>query len=251
MTSTGVTFTAVTADGMDSAGGGYASPWRPSVFRDMLGPATFPLMSQDTPRRSPDPRTVRTRAAILHAAAELFTDEGFEATSVATVARRAGVGISSIYLHFPSKSALVDEIIGAAVARHADAFELARTRATPDERLLAIGRAYLAFAEAEPAAARAIALSGSEPSTVEGAHARDFLEGLVDDVEFSVRGLVADGRLPANALHGAVALVIAAILGIAEQVVRRDALAILPEVGWAALGLIARTAGLSEPRPIS
>jgi AcrR family transcriptional regulator len=208
-------------------------------------------MSHDTPRRSPDPRTVRTRAAILRAAGELFTDEGFEATSVATVARRAGVGISSIYLHFPSKSALVDEIIGAAVERHADAFERARAEAAPGERLLALGRAYLAFAEAEPAAARAIALSGSEPSTVEGSRARDFLEGLVDDVELSVRGLVAAGRLPATALHCAVALTIATILGIAEQVVRRDALAILPDVGWAALGLLAGLAGVSEASSVS
>lgn len=208
-------------------------------------------MSQDTPRRSPDPRTVRTRAAILQAASDLFTEEGFEATSVATVAKRAGVGISSIYLHFPSKSALVDELIGAAVERHAEAFAHARAEASPDARLLALGSAYLAFAEDEPAAARAIALSGSEPATVEGARAREFLEGLVDDVELSVRGLVADGRLPASALHGAVALVLAAILGIAEQVVRRDALAILPEVGRSALGLVAGLAGIAEARPIS
>lgn len=204
-------------------------------------------MPQDTPRRAPDPRTVRTRAAILRAASELFSAEGFETTSVATVARQAGVGISSIYLRFPSKASLVDEVIGVAVDRHAAAFDAARGVEAPEARLLAIGRAYLAFAEAEPAAARAIALSGPEPSTVEGRRARDFLEGLVDDLELAVRGLVAQGRLPAGALHGAVAVAVAGILGLADQVVRRDALAILPEVAWSSLGLLAELAGVTAP----
>ncbi len=202
-------------------------------------------MAPELPRRTTDPRTLRTRAAILRAATELFTREGFEATSVANVARLAGVGISSIYLHFPSKAALLDEVIGAAVDRHAPSFDEARAIDAPDLRLQALGAAYLAFAETEPAAARALALSGAEPTAVDGRKARDFLEGLVDDVELSVRGLVAQGRLPATALHGAVAVAVAGILGLADQLVRRDALAILPEVARSGLTLLGTWAGLN------
>ncbi len=200
-------------------------------------------MATHSPRRAPDPRTVRTRAAILDAAAQLFSSDGIEATSVATVARTAGVGISSIYLHFPSKAALIDELIGAALLRHEAAFASAQAIVAPDARLAAIGAAYLGFASAEPAAARALALCGAEPDTVAGHRARDFLEGLVDDIEQCVRGLVSAGRAPASALHAGVALATASILGVAELVARRDALAIMPEVGEAALQLHALWGG--------
>ena len=52
-------------------------------------------------RAPDDPRVVRTREAVLKAAAELLGEEGPEAVSHQRVAERAGVGRATVYRHWP------------------------------------------------------------------------------------------------------------------------------------------------------
>ncbi|WP_342373741.1 TetR/AcrR family transcriptional regulator [Myxococcus stipitatus] len=86
---------------------------------------------------SSDPRT-----AILEAASEVFVRYGFKKASVEDIARKAGVGKGSIYLHFESKEALFE-----ACARkgHAEALAelkgMVRGLPTPTEQL----RAYIHY----------------------------------------------------------------------------------------------------------
>src|ERR1700712_2605945 len=49
----------------------------------------------------------RNRDALLEAAAAAFTEHGID-TSLEDVARRAGVGIGTLYRHFPTREALVE-----------------------------------------------------------------------------------------------------------------------------------------------
>ena len=56
-----------------------------------------------------DPKVRRTR--LLDAAADLFVRLGFDKTTVADVAREAGVGKGSVYLHFDSKEALLEALM--------------------------------------------------------------------------------------------------------------------------------------------
>ena len=71
-------------------------------------------------------RKDRTRAALLGAALELFARQGYEATTTAAIARRAGVSEMTLFRHFPTKDALLvddpyDPLIGQAItARPAD-----------------------------------------------------------------------------------------------------------------------------------
>jgi len=63
----------------------------------------------------------RTRAALLHAALELFDERGYEDTPVAAIAQRAGVTEMTFFRHFPSKEAVLlsdpyDPLIAEAVA---------------------------------------------------------------------------------------------------------------------------------------
>jgi AcrR family transcriptional regulator len=51
----------------------------------------------------------RNRQRILRAAAEIFTERGLAAT-LDEVARRAGVGVGTVYRRFPDKEALADEL---------------------------------------------------------------------------------------------------------------------------------------------
>ncbi len=53
------------------------------------------------------PRSDEKRQQILNAAAELFTREGYERTSLEQVAEEAGVSKQTIYNNFPSKEALL------------------------------------------------------------------------------------------------------------------------------------------------
>ncbi len=69
-----------------------------------------------------------TKARILEVAAELFHDQGFEATGVATILRHAGAHSGSLYHFFPSKEAL----LGGVMERHLRA--LRPTLLDPAER---------------------------------------------------------------------------------------------------------------------
>ncbi|MFH8248954.1 TetR family transcriptional regulator [Microbacterium sp. B2969] len=66
--------------------------------------------------------TEKTRSALLRAALELFAERGFEATTAAAIAQRAGVTEMTFFRYFPTKdSVLVDDpydpVIGEAIAR--------------------------------------------------------------------------------------------------------------------------------------
>ena len=78
----------------------------------------------------------RNRARILDAARELFAERASPSVQIDDVARRAGVGVGTVYRHFPDKEALMGELVR-------ERFELfnARLRAAlADERCGAVRR---------------------------------------------------------------------------------------------------------------
>lgn len=193
-------------------------------------------MNTETPRRAPDPRTARTRAAILAATKELLTEQGVEATTIATIAKRAAVGTSSVYVHFASKQELIAELIATALAAQSVPFELAGTVRSPLERIFARGQAYLAFAQAEPAAARALLASGLEPTSPD-APGVTFLDELLLGVEHDLNAAVKAGEISAVSIPAATSLVFALWEGVVDQAVRCDLLAVAPDVASATLQL--------------
>lgn len=71
-------------------------------------------MSAADKKASPTPRPAAareaahdTRARILHTAFQLFHEQGFHATGIATILREANVNAGSLYHFFPSKEALL------------------------------------------------------------------------------------------------------------------------------------------------
>ncbi|GAA2238445.1 ScbR family autoregulator-binding transcription factor [Streptomyces nogalater] len=54
---------------------------------------------------------MRTRAALLHAAAETFAEYGFAGTTVSRIAERAGLTLGALYFHFKSKEELARLIV--------------------------------------------------------------------------------------------------------------------------------------------
>src|SRR5262245_958669 len=60
----------------------------------------------------PDRRRPSARGALLAAAGAEFADKGYEAATVAGIARRAGVTTGAVYAHFESKLELLLEAVG-------------------------------------------------------------------------------------------------------------------------------------------
>ncbi|MEV5065164.1 ScbR family autoregulator-binding transcription factor [Streptomyces sp. NPDC053794] len=54
---------------------------------------------------------MRTRRAILEAAAEVFDENGYQAATIGEVLNRAGVTKGALYFHFPSKQALAQGVL--------------------------------------------------------------------------------------------------------------------------------------------
>ena len=75
----------------------------------------------------------RNRAKLLAAAAEALAEGGLD-TQVEDIARRAGVGVGTLYRHFPTKEALVDALARAHFERLADIVEAVDRGADPWEQ---------------------------------------------------------------------------------------------------------------------
>ncbi len=82
---------------------------QPPTTPDTAAPATSPA-AEVTPElhaKALRADAQRNRDALLEAAAAAFTEHGTH-TSLEDVARRAGVGIGTLYRHFPTREALVE-----------------------------------------------------------------------------------------------------------------------------------------------
>lgn len=89
-----------------------------------------------------------TRQRILDAAAKVFRDAGYAGARMADIAAAAGLqGAGSLYYHFPSRDALVEEVLRAGVAHTVDfvkrAAEELPAEATPGDRLRVAMRSHL------------------------------------------------------------------------------------------------------------
>ena len=72
------------------------------------------------------PRLANTRAPreeILHAAAELFVDHGFAATSTRDIAEKVGIRQASLYYHFAGKPGILAELLELSVQPSLDQVE--------------------------------------------------------------------------------------------------------------------------------
>jgi AcrR family transcriptional regulator len=82
----------------------------PVPFEGSKNRNLYSVLSATTSSRTPRADAVRNRLRVLDAAQEAFADHGDEA-QMDDVARRAGVGVGTLYRHFPTKSALAAAVL--------------------------------------------------------------------------------------------------------------------------------------------
>ncbi len=102
----------------------------------------------------------RNRERILQSAREVFAEYGAEA-QIDDVARRAGVGVGTVYRHYPTKEALLTELVRQKFQRFADAARDALERdGEPFELLADLMRANAAELARDTATQQAFAGAG-------------------------------------------------------------------------------------------
>ena len=90
----------------------------------------------------------RNRDKLLAAAVELFAERGTEG-SLEEVAKRAGVGIGTLYRHFPTRDALVEAAYRNEVAQLRAAADELLAELPPDEALEAFMRRFVDYGTAK------------------------------------------------------------------------------------------------------
>jgi AcrR family transcriptional regulator len=95
-----------------------------SVVNNTVAPMGVTVVSRDQslmsvsmspavePKKADTKKAERTQANIVAAAIELFTEQGYDATTMRQVAERAGVSVGNSYYYFKSKEELVQAFYG-------------------------------------------------------------------------------------------------------------------------------------------
>lgn len=127
---------------------------------------------------------------VFHAAVEEFAERGYDAASMNTLVRRAGISKGSLFTYFRSKAGLFDAVVDRAAGRIRQDLRHLRDRSQDlpfAQRLEALVVAGFSFIDQHPRLARiyfSLLQRGSAPGGVSRAEAlrtrsRDFLEELI------------------------------------------------------------------------
>src|SRR5689334_10278889 len=120
----------------------------------------------------------RNRERLLQAATAAFTAHG-GSVSLESIAREAGVGIGTLYRHFPNREALVEAIYRAELADVAAAAEQLLTRHPPKVALRRWMDRYASFVAAKRGMAESLHAIFDSGALVPS-HTRDSIVGAVE-----------------------------------------------------------------------
>ena len=113
--------------------------------------------------RKPRSDVLRNRSRLLEAARTVFSAGGREATLEA-VAKAAGVGIGTLYRHFPTREALFEAVYRREVQQLADLAKRLEEEAEPIEALRQWMRSFVKFVVTKKGMSAALAFTVSKDS---------------------------------------------------------------------------------------
>lgn len=192
---------------------------------------TFRAMPPRAPPKRKD--AIATRARLVRAALDLFTSQGYRATTTIDLAARADAAEATIYRHFTGKDALFNEALrealrfGVSLAREGE-----RTRGLAcRERLQRIGRGLVEGAGRDPALVLMLLRRGPGPPLDEanGHLAREWTGLLTQAIAAGKQ----DGTVRAGAAEVWASIWLAVVAHAVERVAAHDWRADHPNVGLA------------------
>lgn len=136
----------------------------------------------------PEGRSVREK--VLAAAVQLFAEYGYHAAPLRDIARIAGIQAASIYYHYPSKQALLVEIMETYMRRLNENLErIVRKQASPQQRLHEAIANHIRLHTSYKAE---FFIIDTEIRALEGEH-RTYVLSLRDHYEALLQGLLREG----------------------------------------------------------
>src|ERR1700753_3345013 len=115
------------------------------------------------PARRPRADAVRNRERVLEAAKAMFSAGGPDA-SLEAVAKRAGVGIGTLYRHFPTREALFEAVYRREVEQLGELAEQLKSEAAPVDALRRWLRSNVEFVATKKGMSAALALAAHSSS---------------------------------------------------------------------------------------
>src|SRR6201997_5383786 len=112
--------------------------------------------------RRPRADAVRNRERVLEAAKAVFSAGGPDA-SLDAVAKRAGVGIGTLYRHFPTREALFEAVYRREVQQLSELAEQLKDETSPVEALRRWLRSNVRFVATKKGMSAALALAAYKP----------------------------------------------------------------------------------------
>ena len=137
------------------------------------------------PRRR-DPKNTRER--LIRAALELFTTQGYHASTTPQVARKAGVAEGTIYRHFTSKQQLLNEIYRGAVRMFTQIVAQTPSRTSCRDRMKDVADRWGEVAAQDPPLAKLVFVS--PPWSLLDEKSREAYE----QMRFELEKVVASGK---------------------------------------------------------
>lgn len=140
---------------------------------------------------------LRSNDRILKKALELFSEKGYEATSVREICEAADITKPTLYHFYGSKEGVYRALVEGALERFRDDILRALEGESPlRERLLRVARAYLDAATREPDLARFVmALSHNPQHSAPQTDFVGFYQGLLSEIARVVDAAVARGEI--------------------------------------------------------
>jgi AcrR family transcriptional regulator len=124
---------------------------------------TVGIAQREKAARKPRADAVRNRERVLEAAKVVFSAGGPDA-SLEAVAQTAGVGIGTLYRHFPTREALFEAVYRREVQQLADLAEQLKHKAKPVEALRQWMRSNVRFVATKKGMSAALALAAYKNS---------------------------------------------------------------------------------------
>ncbi|MCU1740604.1 MULTISPECIES: TetR/AcrR family transcriptional regulator [unclassified Pseudomonas] len=147
--------------------------------------STKPIAKGQEPKRAKGHIRV---AAILEAGVELFTEKGFDATTMTEIAARSGTAIASLYRFFPTKESVAEALlmnyVEHALASLAELASQARAM-TPPELASAFVDFSLALQSKRQFAVNLVDVAGASES-----RRQQFRKAMVDGIEAALREVI-------------------------------------------------------------
>jgi len=152
------------------------------------------IEAEERPARKPRADAQRNRERLVDAAKAAFAESGAE-VSLEEIARRAGVGIGTLYRHFPTREAVVAAVYQREVQQIADAAKRLLASEAPGEALHEWMRLFVDYIATKKVIVSAF---GSIPAGAKGLYPSSGLK-LIDGVALLVERARAAGDIRADA----------------------------------------------------